>query len=71
MTGLDWPGLMRVGLRQLGLRPAEFWALSPAELLLMLGDGAGERPLARRDVLELMRRWPDGAAPKGAGPDRE
>ncbi len=34
----DWPGLMRAGMRGLGLRPAEFWALTPAELRLMLGE---------------------------------
>ena len=40
--GMDWPGLLRVGigparLGGLGLTPAEFWALTPAELALMLG----------------------------------
>ena len=36
----DWPGLMRAGLIGLRLKPAEFWALTPAELRLMLGEGA-------------------------------
>jgi uncharacterized phage protein (TIGR02216 family) len=34
---IDWPGLMRAGLHGLGLRPVEFWALTPVELMLMLG----------------------------------
>ncbi len=35
---------MRAGLRGLRLRPAEFWALTPAELMLMLGqDGLAPR----------------------------
>ena len=64
--GLDWPGLMRAGLRGLGLRPAEFWALTPAELALMLGQGAGVPPLSRARLADLAARWPD--APRdGAG----
>ncbi|MCT4684014.1 MAG: phage tail assembly chaperone, partial [Roseicyclus sp.] len=39
--GFDWPALMRVGLQGLGLAPAVFWALTPAELLMMLGEGEG------------------------------
>lgn len=56
---LDWPGLMRAGLRGLGLRPAEFWALTPAELSLMLGREAVRPPLTRSRLNELERQWPD------------
>ena len=59
MTGFDWPALMRAGMRGLGLRPAEFWALTPAELLLMLGKGAGTPPLSRSRLDELSRAYPD------------
>ncbi|TNF13513.1 MAG: phage tail assembly chaperone [Rhodobacteraceae bacterium] len=60
---LDWPGLMRAGLHRLGLRPAEFWALTPAELALMLGEGAtGARPMGRGRLEELIERFPDGSA---------
>ncbi|SEH60041.1 phage tail assembly chaperone [Paracoccus alkenifer] len=78
--GLDWPGLMRAGLHGpgvggLGLRPAEFWDLTPAELALMLGvepaagAGAGMRAAAmtRSALGELMVRFPDGPADKGVG----
>ncbi|MFO8127672.1 phage tail assembly chaperone, partial [Yoonia sp.] len=34
---MDWAGLMRAGLHQLRLPPREFWALTPAELQIMLG----------------------------------
>ena len=48
MSGaLDWAGLMRAGLHGLGLRPAEFWALTPVELQLMLGRDGAAAPLAR------------------------
>jgi uncharacterized phage protein (TIGR02216 family) len=67
MSGLDWPGLMRAGIRGLGLRPAEFWQLSPAELALMLGEAAGAAPLTRARLHELAERWPDLA--KGTGDD--
>lgn len=60
MTGrFDWPGLMRAGLHGLGLRPAEFWALTPAELRLMLGQAGGARPMARDGLEALLRAFPD------------
>ena len=60
MSAVDWPALMRAGMRGLGLRPAEFWALTPAELELMLGQPAGVAPLGRGRLGELMRDFPDG-----------
>jgi uncharacterized phage protein (TIGR02216 family) len=59
MTPLDWPGLMRAGLRGLRLDPARFWALTPAELALMLGQGAGTAPLGRSGLDRLMQAFPD------------
>ena len=57
--GLDWPGLMRAGLHGLGLRPAEFWALTPVELRMMLGREDGAAPLARERLDELLKAFPD------------
>jgi len=54
----DWPALMRAGIGTLRLRPAEFWALTPAELRLMLGDSA-PAPLRRSGLDALMAKWPD------------
>ncbi|MCU0912076.1 MAG: phage tail assembly chaperone [Rhodobacteraceae bacterium] len=60
MRAFDWPGLMRLGLRGLGLTPAEFWALTPAELMLMLGqDGGASPPLSRARLMELAAAYPD------------
>lgn len=59
MSRVDWPGLMRAGIRGLGLRPAEFWALTPAELELMLGKAGGVAPLARARLDELLSAYPD------------
>ncbi|MDH4538959.1 phage tail assembly chaperone [Sulfitobacter faviae] len=42
-SGFDWPALLRVGLSRLGLLPDQFWALTPAELQLMLGPKSGPR----------------------------
>lgn len=56
----DWPGLMRLGFRGLSLRPAEFWALTPAELMVMLGREGGDAPLGRARLEELARAFPDG-----------
>lgn len=62
--GVDWPALMRAGLRGLGLPPEAFWRLTPAELGLMLGLGAEARPLGRARLDELLRLYPDGAGRK-------
>lgn len=61
MTGFDWPALMRAGMRGLGLKPWEFWALTPAELRMLLGEGAGEQPMGRARLDELMSAFPDAS----------
>lgn len=67
-TRLDWAGLMRAGLHGLGLRPDEFWALTPVELRLMLGrDGKGAPPLARDRLEELLRAFPDAQGAQNDG----
>lgn len=60
--GLDWAALMRAGIGHLRLSPAAFWALTPAELALMLGLEAGPRPMGRTRLDELIRRFPDRGA---------
>lgn len=57
--GFDWGAVMRAGMQGLGLAPEVFWRLSPAELLLMLGETGGT-PAMRRDAFEaLAARFPD------------
>ncbi|KMW56584.1 Gene Transfer Agent (GTA) [Candidatus Rhodobacter oscarellae] len=66
--GLDWPGLMRAGMHGLGLRPKEFWALTPVELMLMLGrEGGGAAALGRSRLEDLLRDFPDRAKGDGDG----
>jgi len=60
---LDWPGLMRAGLAGLGLRPKEFWDLTPLELQLLLGPVVPAPCLDRSGLEALMRRFPDPAMP--------
>lgn len=55
----DWPALMQAGIKGLGLRPQEFWALTPAELELMLGPNTGIAPLQRGGLEALMADFPD------------
>ena len=59
MSGFDWPALIRAGLQGLGLSPAVFWALTPAELLLMLGEGEGAAPMGRDQLEALAAQFPD------------
>lgn len=62
MKGFDWPALIRAGIAGLRLSPSEFWALTPAELKLMLGEH-GAPPMHRKGLEALMASFPD--APKG------
>jgi uncharacterized phage protein (TIGR02216 family) len=60
MSRFDWPAMMRAGLQGLHLRPDEFWALTPVELLLMLGlEGGNSGALSRARLSELSARFPD------------
>jgi len=69
-VGFDWPALMRAGMQGLGLRPDQFWALTPAELLLMLGEGHGPAPMGRAGLEALAARFPDaGVKETGHDPD--
>ena len=65
--GFDWPALMRAGMQGLNLPPDQFWALTPAELTLLLGPGAGTAPLRRKGLDALMQAFPD--TPKASGTD--
>ena len=56
---MDWPALLRAALQRLGLRPAEFWALTPAELALMLGQSGGVAPMGRAELDALLAAYPD------------
>lgn len=62
MRRFDWPAMMRTGMQGLGLRPAEFWGLTPAELhMLMGGLPAGEHGCGRQRLEELLAAFPDNA----------
>ncbi|PIE16789.1 MAG: hypothetical protein CSA68_01175 [Rhodobacterales bacterium] len=58
-AGFDWPALMRAGICGLGLHPDQFWRLTPAELMLMLGQGTPQAPMGRARLEELVRAYPD------------
>ncbi len=60
MATFDWPNLLRAGIHQLGLKPAEFWQLTPAELEVMMGPGFEEMCLSRSGFERLMQTFPDG-----------
>lgn len=59
MSRIAWPKLMRLGMVELGLPPATFWDLTPAELLLMAGVDEDRAALSRAGLDELVRRFPD------------
>lgn len=67
MAALDFGGMMRAGLRGLGLHPAQFWDLTPAELALMLGVEGGAGAMTRQRLEALAARFPDGGR-QGGGP---
>ncbi len=59
MSGFDWPALMRAGILGLRLTPDQFWRLTPAELRLMLGQGAGMPAMNRKGLDALLAAYPD------------
>ena len=59
MAAFDWPVLLTAGVQQLGLTPREFWQLTPAELVLMLGPDREDTCLARSGLERLMTAFPD------------
>ncbi len=65
MDAFDWPGLMRVGLRDLQLSPDQFWALTPVELMLMIGIPGGGETLGRGALERLMAAYPDRTENEG------
>ena len=58
MTRFDWAGLLRAA-GVVGVRPSEFWRLTPAELRMLLGRDAGTAPLSRSRLEELAAAFPD------------
>lgn len=65
MSAINWPQLIRAGLMTLRLQPAEFWAMTPAELMLMLGQGSAAAPMGRARLADLLRAYPDTPAASG------
>jgi uncharacterized phage protein (TIGR02216 family) len=66
-AAFPWDDAIAAGLGRLGLRPADFWAMTPRELSLALSGAAG-RPVgsaafARADLDHLMQRFPDRGPP--------
>ena len=59
MTRIDWPQLMRAGMRGGGLKPDDFWALTPSELVLMFGRDEAAAPLTRSGLAQLIAAFPD------------
>jgi uncharacterized phage protein (TIGR02216 family) len=52
--------MMRAGMCGLGIRPTEFWDLTPAELLLLLGlEDGGVRAFDRDNLAQLSALYPD------------
>lgn len=56
---MDWRGLMFAGLHELRLQPRDFWALTPAELQVMLGVERAIAPMGRGQLDALVRDFPD------------
>ena len=67
MTEFDWAGVMRAGIGGLRLLPRDFWGLTPAELMLMLGVGPTAARIDRARLEQMVREFPDLA--KGANHD--
>ncbi len=60
MKKFNWVELMRLGMTHLRLSADQFWALTPAELVLMSGaDAKAAAVLTRAGLTDLMTQYPD------------
>ncbi|MEM8656757.1 MAG: rcc01693 family protein [Pseudomonadota bacterium] len=59
MSRVQWPELLRFGLVELRLPPETFWALTPAELMLLAGHGGSGAAMSRAGLDALIARFPD------------
>lgn len=64
---MDWAGLLRLGLGALRLSPAEFWALTPIELVLSAGLDTERAPMTRAGLDALLTAHPDRTEETGDG----
>ena len=69
MSGFDWSAMLRAGVLGLGLRPDDFWRLTPAEFQLMLGDQGAKAPLLSQGLNALMAAYPDPPSTPSNGSD--
>ncbi|MEM9269302.1 MAG: rcc01693 family protein [Pseudomonadota bacterium] len=58
-SGFAWAAMLRVGLRDLRLSPEAFWALTPAEFLILTGLDQGPGAMTRDQLEQLSHRFPD------------
>ncbi len=56
---MDWTTLLGVALREWRMLPRDFWALTPAELGLMLGLDQMPPRMGRERLQDLIRDFPD------------
>ncbi len=57
--GFAWAVMLRLAVRDAGLRPAEFWSLTPAEFGLIIGIDEVQKPLNRARLAELEALYAD------------
>ncbi len=63
-TSFDWSALLKVAVQQGGMKPSEFWCLTPAELSLCLGLDQVAPPLNRARLMELDRLYSTNSGEK-------
>ena len=54
-----WEAIMRFGLAELRLPPAQFWALSLREFSLLVPQANRGKPITRTEFDALRRTFPD------------
>ena len=59
MSKVNWAALIQLGLVDLRLSPDRFWALTPAELMLMAGGDGEVVSLSRAGFADMAATFPD------------
>ena len=57
MNRFAWAGLLEAA-RSVGVKPVEFWRLTPAEFAFLVGR-SGQAPLTRAGLADLAAAFPD------------
>ena len=61
MSGINWDHWLTTAVHHHGLSLDVFWAMTPAELMMVLGMKEDRGPMGRDRLAELCAQFPDNS----------